>query len=155
MTDKEMILETLNDIKYHNGHTNIIELWERPPFTSENGEPKYTEEQKRQVRIKLEENGFATPNIHDFWSLMITIVGFEIKPEDLNKDGNLKRNPVDKAWRKTIKTLAIGALIGFLPTFGLEFFKVTWPKEPAKIEIINDALYIKQDTLTLISPKNE
>ncbi|MCK5467433.1 MAG: hypothetical protein KAI99_02960 [Cyclobacteriaceae bacterium] len=109
MTDKELVWYTLENTKWNNGHTDINDLWKG--FASD-------KEQKQQVRLILEEDGMATPNVHDWWSLMITLRGFNLKEEDLLENGRLPREKkIDWAYIKTLGAIMFGTLMGWLFSF--------------------------------------
>ena len=150
MTDKEIILDALNVLAHKNGHFNIKEHW-----------TELDEETQVRIKIKLEDNGLATPHIYDAWKLMITTLGLKIKPDQLKEDGNLRKKYIDKEYKKGIVTTLIGVFVGFCLSAGLEVIKVNWltPSQPEKIilppiQIVRDTVYIHQDTIIKpINPK--
>lgn len=136
MSDKEIILNTLDFIKYNNGHTEVKSLWK-----------ELDNETKTRIKIKLEENNLATPHIYDAWSLMITTNGLKVKQKDLKEDGNLKKRFVDKDHRKTIKTTLLGVVVGGLLTGGVQIAIEMWPSKKQTQTIVLPKIQFVRDTV--------
>lgn len=88
MTDKEVILKTLDFIKHKSGHIPIKDFW---------AELELENERQARIKIKLEENNLAEHHVHNAWSFMITTPGLGIKPDDLDDKGNLKKKNKHKS----------------------------------------------------------
>ncbi len=143
MTDKEIILKTLEFIKFKSGHIEIKDFW-----TS----LEISDNDQARIKIKLEENNLATPHIYDAWKLMVTTTGLKVKSTDLKDNGELKKKNVDKEYKRGIRTTLLGVVVGFLLTFGLEVIKVKWLQEEKtiilpSIQIVHDTVFIKEDTV--------
>ena len=139
MSDKEIVLNTLNRLKDVKGHLDIKSCWESLNIDNDS---------QIRIKIKLEDNNLATPHIYNPWDLMITTPGLKVKSNDLNSDGNLKKVTIDKEFRRGVITTLIGVFVGFLLTFALEVMKVkllTEPKETIvlpKIQLVHDTIKV-------------
>lgn len=145
MSDKEIMLKTLDFIKFNNGFTDLKPFW--------TDDLKLDNERQASIKIKLERNNLATHHIYDAWKLMVTTTGLGINPVDLDEKGNLKRKIIDREYKKGIKTTLLGVVVGFCLTAGLKIAEVKWLKEPPEktivlppIQIVHDTVYVKQDT---------
>ncbi len=141
MNDKEIIIETLNKLKHVEGYLKIKEYWNTLNLNNETQE---------RIKIKLEDNNLASRHIYNQWELGITDVGFRVKPNDLNDEGNLKKKRINKEFRRGVTTTLIGVLVGFVLTFGKELTTAKWltaPKETIvlpKIQLVHDTVPIQQ-----------
>lgn len=147
MTDKEIVLQTLDFIKFKSGHTEIKDFW--------TDELKLPIDDQVRLKIKLEDNNLVTPHIYDAWKLMVTTTGLRIKASDLNSSGDLKKKIIDREYKRGIKTTLLGVIVGFFLTSGLEFVKVKWLHNKDEkiivlppVQIVHDTIHIKYDNST-------
>lgn len=136
MTDKEIIIRTLDFLKYKNGHSDILEHL-----------ADLDNETKSRIRLKLEDNNLATPHIYDSWKLMITSFGLKIKSSDLKEDGTLKRKPISNEWKKIIASTLIGFFAGGILSISTEWVKIRWLSEPPTNNIVLPSNLIIHDTI--------
>ena len=138
MTDKEIILKTLDYLKYKSGHSEIKDFWTELSISDDN---------QVRIKIKLEDNNLATPHIYDAWKLMVTTTGLKTKPHDLKDNGVLKKKIIDREFKRGIRTTLLGVFVGFLLTTGLEIIKVKWLHRQEEKTIILPPIQIVHDTV--------
>lgn len=120
MTDKEIILKTIEFLKHKEGAYTIKKHWDEKYKYPENtkNEDKLKDEERNlidketqlRIKIKLSKNNLARSHIYNNWDLMLTERALEIKEDELNEDGNLKSKP----WSEKSTSLFIGGAISIV-----------------------------------------
>lgn len=167
MTNKELILKTIEFLKPKSGHINIVEsLWE---------DLDLSKEKRLELRDVLIEGELVNLGMPDQWSMQLTAKAMLLKPDQLNDDGTIIPEVVIREQKSRIDELLVKnltlqnihlkrkipyAMVGFLGGIisALTVFLVTKPesdgrqKMPSEIHLHLDNLKINQDSILVIRP---
>jgi len=156
MTDKEIILSIINQIKYNDGFTEV-----KPCF--DKLEIELDEEARIKIKVKLEDTNLAIHHPNNAWMMMVTTDGLKVKPTDLDNKGNLIGKKIDKGYIQAVIIAIIGVSVGFLLNLGQEVVTAVMPSKPQSnmivlppIQIVQHTIYVPtKDTPTLSQPTNK
>ena len=149
MTDKELVHWTLTIIGFRKGDQDLNEMWLKDGID---------DEQRRRVRILMEEEGLIKQYIYGNWEFQITSLGIKTKEDDLKEDGRVKYGFWKKIWNdysKGIVTTLFGVIVGSILTWALAPDSKTIEIPPIKLVQPLDTIYVSKDTSTINSAKNK